>query len=149
MREGEAGERAMEVAEAVCSLDFYLSSQVVHLQRVMNEGPMKYPSDIPPNTHVASLPDKAGTCPLSPGRLAFSRAAVSRFHWSCFYFVNAGCSASPILPFLERNTHLAVQHALQVRIRRNSLYVLRVGHPGIYVVGKNHPSRTNQRQQLV
>jgi len=84
----------MEVAEAVCRPDFYLSSQVVHLQRVIDEGPMKYPSDIAPNTHVVSSPDKAGTCPLSPGRLAFSRAAVSRFHRSCFYYsVKASCSA--------------------------------------------------------
>jgi len=60
MGEGQAGKRAMEVAEAVCRPDFYLSSQVVHLQRVINEGPMKYPSDIPPNTHVVSLPEFYG-----------------------------------------------------------------------------------------
>ena len=170
MRDGEAERRAMQVAAAVCHPDFssaantprqtaphtrllggsgHQSLQVVHLQRIMDQGLMKYPGDIPPNTHVVSLPDKAGTCPLSPGRLAFSRAAVSRFHWSCFYLVNASRPASPILPFLERNAHLAVQHTLQVRIRRDGLNVLRVGHPGSYVVGKNHPSRTNQRQQLV
>ena len=50
----------MEVAEAVCRPDFYLSSQVVHLQRIMDGGPMKYPSDIPPNTHVVSLPELYG-----------------------------------------------------------------------------------------